>query len=365
MVDSNCRKLLRGSEYDLSSLILTSKGDNDDWIEYPYEVGELKFPRDEGIHDYLHEWWYLNLHLVNLESGNKYDVMLSYFPKQEILPIPMRYFMIIDRKNQRYAPSKKYTFGSLKVSDEKQNLRFRKGFRFDSWMQLETGFAFEYEVTVENGSEGLAVLLRSRRPPLPVNGNGEVPVGVGGHSFYYSLTRLHVAGVLKLDGKRIPVVGVGWVDHQFGNYHQTDKIETYDWFCLQLDNNIDIICWYAYVNGEFDSEHPIMTYLYSDNTVEVVKRNSFKIETLNYWLSPKMRKYGSKWRITEKKHKLDVLVKPVIPHQLCYVPFPFEMRDKQRLYLVGLYEGSTEIEGTFEGKSVNGNGFAELTHIWE
>jgi predicted secreted hydrolase len=365
MLDSNWKRLLRGSEFDLSSLILSSKGDKDDWIEYPYEVGKLKFPLDEGIHNYLHEWWYLNLHLVNLESDDKYDMMLSYFPKQELLPIPMRYFMIIDRKKQRYAPSKKFTFGSLKSSEEKQYLRFRKGFHFDSWIQLNTGFAFEYAVTVENGSNGLAVLLRSRRPPLPVNGNGEAPAGIGGYSFYYSLTRLHAAGVLKYNGNRIPVVGTGWIDHQFGNYHQTNKTETYDWFCLQLDNNVDIICWYAYVDGEFVCEHPIMTIMHADNTVEVVDKDDFNIETLDYWLSPKMKKYGCKWHITEKKHKLDVIVKPVISNQLCYVPFPFEMREKKRLYLVGLYEGSTEIKGSFEGKPVKGNGFAELTHVWK
>ena len=352
--------MLNVSEHDVLSLIVSGQNDGD-WREYPYDVGKLHFPRDEGIHDYAHEWWYLNLHLMNLESGKKYDVMLSYLPKQEILPIPMRYFMITDSENHRYSPSKKFTFGSLRVSDEKQDIRFRKGLRFDSWIQLETKFAFEYQVKVNTGRDGLYVLMRSRRPPLPVNGNGHVPVGVGGHSYYYSLTRLNVAGYLKLDGKHIPVVGTGWVDHQFGNYHQTEQIETYEWFCLQLDNNVDIICWYAYANGEFVDKHPIMTYMLANNKV-VVANDSFKIETLDYWLSPKFRKYGCKWRITEKKHKLDVTVNTVIPNQLCYVPYPFGVKGKKRIYLVGLYEGSTTIEGTFEGKPVRGAGYTELTH---
>jgi len=171
--------------------------------------------------------------------------------------------------------------------------------------------------------------------------------------------------VLKYNGKRIPVVGVGWLDHRFGDYHQTDKIETYDWFCLQLDNNVDIICWYAYVNGEFVSEHLIMTYMLADDTVEVVEKDAFKIETLDYWLFSKMKKYGCKWHITEKNHKLDLFVRPTIPNQLCYVPFPFEMREKKRLCLAGLYGCSSKIEGTFEGKLVKGNGSAELTRIWE
>ena len=138
---NNWGNMLNVSEHDVLSSIVSDQNDGG-WREYPYDVGKLHFPRDEGIHDYAHEWWYLNLHLMNLESGRKYDVMLTYFPKQEILPIPMRYFMITDRKNHRYSPSKKFTFGSLRVSDKKQDIRFRKGLRFDSWIQLETKFAF-------------------------------------------------------------------------------------------------------------------------------------------------------------------------------------------------------------------------------
>jgi predicted secreted hydrolase len=347
------------SDHDFFSLIVSNKN-GDDWREYPYDVGKLHFPRDEGIHDFKHEWWYLNLHLVNLESNRKYDVMLTYFPKQDLLPVSVRYFMITDRSNSMYSPLKTFTLGSIKVSDKKQDIRFRKGLRFDSWVQLETGFAFEYEVNVNDGRNGLFALMRLRRPPLPVNGEGYVPSGIGGYSYYYSLTRLNVAGYLKLDNKNIPVVGICWVDHQFGDYHQTDQTETYDWFCLQLDNNVDIICWYAYANGKL--VNPIMTYMLSNNKVEIAN-DSFKIETLDYWLSPQLFKYGSKWRITEKKHKLDVTVSPVIPNQLSYAPYPFEVKDKKRIYLVGLYEGSTIVEGTFAGKPVKGLGYAELTHI--
>ncbi|MCJ7572192.1 MAG: hypothetical protein MUO82_10025, partial [Candidatus Thermoplasmatota archaeon] len=325
---------------------------DEDWVEYPYDVGKLHFPRDEGIHDFAHEWWYLNLHLVNLESGRKYDVMLSYFPKQELLDIPFRYFMITDRENQGYYPSMKFRFSPLDASDTKLNLKFKHGLiRRDHWLQLETKFAFEYMTKVSCNDYGLDVLMRSIRPPLPVNGKGYVPVGSGGYSYYYSLTRLHTAGFIIIKGEKIPVVGIGWSDHQYGDYHQTNETETYEWFCLQLDNKVDIICWYAYADGKL--VNPIMTYMLSDNKV-INANNSFKIETLDYWLSPKFQKYGSKWRITEKKHKLDVIITPVIPNQLSYVPYPFEVRGKKRFYLVGLYEGSTIIEGSFEGKSVRG-----------
>ena len=327
------------------------------WKKYPYDVGKLHFPRDEGKHDFKHEWWYINLHLVNLPSGKKYDIMVSYFPKQEELPAPMRLFMITDEEKKCYIPTKKFDYGLTRISEEKQDIRFRKILRKDRWYQLP-GYAFQYGMKVNLGKTGISIAMCSKKPPLPVNGTGYVPMGIGGHSYYYSLTRLNAAGFLKIGGKKIPVVGKGWVDHQFGDYHQTEKSETYEWFCIQLDNNVDIICWYAFVEGEL--MNPIMTYMLADNSVEVPK--NFTIEPLDYWLSPRLKKYASKWRITEPHRKLDVIVRTVIPNQLAYVPYPYTRDHLPQIYLVGLYEGSTMIEGSFEEKPVKGIGYTELSH---
>ena len=44
-----------------------------------YQAGLLRFPRDEGRHKYLVEWWYANFHVTGLSSGKKYGVMVAYF----------------------------------------------------------------------------------------------------------------------------------------------------------------------------------------------------------------------------------------------------------------------------------------------
>ena len=331
---------------------------NNYWREYPYDIGELHFPRDEGKHNFKHEWWYINLHLTNEINNDKYDVMVSYFPKQEKLPIPMRMFMITDEQNKTYLPGKKHHLGLLYSSDKKQDIRFRKGTFRDRWFQINSPYAFQYAVNLDAGRYGLNVAMRSNKPPLPVGGNGYVPIGEGGYSYYYSLTNLNVSGFLKVKGKRIPVIGKGWVDHQFGDYNQTNKVETYEWFSIQLDNNVEIICWYAYVNGVLTN--PIMTYMLSNSKVEVPK--DFNIEILDYWTTPRLKKYSSKWRITEPERNLDITVTPVIPNQLSYIPYPFKVGDGYEIYLIGLYEGSTKVTGKYDGKPVKGVGFAELTH---
>ena len=85
---------------------------------------------------------------------------------------------------------------------------------------------------------------------------------------------------------------------------------------------------------------------------------------LNYWVSPKLKKYASKWKITEPDKKLDIVVETVIPNQLSYIPYPYFKKKPPEIYLIELYEGSTVIEGSFEEKPVKGVGYAELTHHW-
>lgn len=330
----------------------------EDWLKYPYDVGELHFPRDEGKHDFKREWWYLNLHLLNLKTNLNYDVMLTYFPKQEDMSIPMRLFMITDRQNNRFVPVRKFTPGRLIISDIKQDIKMKRFLSRDIWRQLPTSRAFQYRVEASQGKYGIDIVLRSWKPPLPVNETGLVNFG-SDFSYYYSLTRLKVAGFLWVDGIRMPVIGSGWIDHQFGDFLQKGKKDTYEWFCIQLDNNVDVICWYNYVKRELF--YPLMTYMFADNTVKNGKK--FKIETLDYWVSPRLFKFGSKWRITESSQKLDVIVKPVIQNQLVLVPFPFEVTDTPELYLVGFYEGSTVVEGSFQGKPVRGVGYVEMTHM--
>jgi len=330
------------------------------WKQYPYEVGELCFPKDEGIHDYKREWWYLNLYLTHLPSGKHYGVMLTYFPKQKDLPHHMRLFQITDFENKTFIPHKKFAFGSLNVSDENHNISFRKFLHWDRWRQI-SGYPFQYSVRAKHRGCAIDLAMCSRKPPLPVNGTGKVPMGSDGTSYYYSLTRLNVAGYLRLDrSSQIPVVGTGWVDHQFGDFDYTEKYEGYEWFSIKLDNNVDIICWNVFEDGA--SVNPVMTYMLSDNSVEVPE--TFSIDPMDYWISPKMRKYPSKWRLTEPSRKLDIIIDTVIPNQLLYLPYPWR-EEKIEIYLVGLYEGNTTIEGTYEGRQVRGAGFAELTHTLE
>jgi predicted secreted hydrolase len=335
---------------------------NDDWEQYPYKVGKLRFPEDEGKHDKEpREWWYINLHLVNETTYDKYDVMLSYFPEQIKLIPSFRVLVITDEQEKHYLPPKKQYMGSLTISNKKQDIRFKKFFNRDRWYELERDYAFQYSVKVDAGKYGLNLRVRSTKPPLPVNGDGYIgEIGDGGYTYYYSLTNLNVVGILKINRKRIPVIGKGWIDHQYGAFFSSEKEETFEWFSIQLNNNVEIICGLVYVDGKLKDRY--MTYMLQDNQVVVPDDDEFNIEILDYWTDPRLQKYSSKWRITEQGKNLDITVTPVIPNQLSHFPYPLKVDVGLKWLIGGLYEGSTIINGKFDGKSVKGVGFAELTH---
>ena len=52
---------------------------------------------------------------------------------------------------------------------------------------------------------------------------------------YYSFTRMATTGTVHLDGQRIAVTGVSWMDKELGSNQLGKDTIGWDWFCLQLD----------------------------------------------------------------------------------------------------------------------------------
>ena len=64
------------------------------------------------------------------------------------------------------------------------------------------------------------------------------------------------------------------MNHQFGDFYATEETEGYEWLSIQLDNGVDIICWYLFEDGKV--VNPVMTYMLADGSVEIPEK--FTIE---------------------------------------------------------------------------------------
>ena len=85
---------------------------------------------------------------------------------------------------------------------------------------------------------GIDLRLTTRRPPVLHDG-GLVTFGPAGDSYYYSRTRMEIAGTIDDHGEQVPVTGLAWFDKQWGNFLVMGG--GWDWFSMQLDDGTDLM----------------------------------------------------------------------------------------------------------------------------
>jgi predicted secreted hydrolase len=170
-----------------------------------------------------------------------------------------------------------------------------------------------------------------------------------GSTYYYSLTRLQVNGQIEFDGKTVDVEGTGWMDHQW-----MDEIEPngWDWFCVQLDDNTDIIFWQI-VNEDGSIKSRDLTMMFSDESI--YHTVDLDIEKISSWTSPDTDKaYGTTWKITETEHDLNLEITARYDEQEILMFADLSAMSWQ------FWEGSVTVSGEIDGTDVSGIGYAEL-----
>jgi predicted secreted hydrolase len=79
------------------------------------------------------------------------------------------------------------------------------------------------------------------RPYLLEGPRGILSEPAGTSSAYYSAPRLGTRGTLTLRGRTAWVNGLGWFDHQWGNFATTPGALHWNWFACQLGDGADLM----------------------------------------------------------------------------------------------------------------------------
>ena len=175
-----------------------------------------------------------------------------------------------------------------------------------------------------------------------------VPMGVGGHSYYYSLTNLQAAGGLTLKGIRYGVSGLAWMDHQWGRW-DWKTVHGWDWMALQLDNGMSLAL-YGFVGGH--SHNGKQASISFPDGRELAVHNATMAPFQPSWTSPASKNtYPLAWHVRVPVIGLDATVQATVPGQ--------EMVDS--LFSGGAYwEGSGRLSGALHGKPIGGLVYTEL-----
>ncbi len=332
-----------------------------DWKRYPYNNPDSKivFPVDEGSHAPVLglEWWYVVIHAVGETTGDKYSILVTHFNNR------FRFFTVTNITQQTHKSGT--TLGILNSKHGSLDIKHITQYGTDCMRSKKDSSGnlvpFEYEIETNHSDMHIKGELKSLKPPMIVGGDGYVPIGSSGNSWYYSLSRLQADAVLTYNGITERITGLGWMDHQWGEFFVSPVelygvFETYEWFCVQLDNGTEIM-----ISNIFDRDYNLPYggkyggIQYCDPDGNTVPGLTSIFTRTGYWQDPASKNYMSMgWTLEAPAINLKLTLTPEFKNQM--VDFPLNG---------DFWEGSIHVNGTLDNVPVTGRAFGELIHRYE
>jgi predicted secreted hydrolase len=322
------------------------------------------FPRDHGAHpNFKTEWWYFTGNLQD-EHQRKFGYQLTLFrqgiqftPAQTssqwaVRDIYFGHFTISDLDAGQFHVAERVSRGAL---GEAKAATGGMDVALGPWTIRQEGAPEQYHLVAQQPGFGIDFEEHPLKPLIleGVGGLSRKADGVGEASYYYSYPRLATSGQLRVADKTYTVSGLSWFDHEFSTSSLGKDQVGWDWFCIQLDNQEEIML-YA-MRDKSGAMDPVSegTWVKADGTTERLLPGSFSIEKLGTWTSPKSHAvYPAGWHILVLGHQADVTVTPSMADQ--------EL-DLTKMGALDYWEGACAIKGSVNGAQVTGVGYTELT----
>jgi len=329
----------------------------------------FSFPQDHFSHpEFKTEWWYYSGHLLTQEKKS-YGYQLTFFrtglnretkqrSKWSIQDLYFAHLAITDESKKKFGYLEKISRGSLGEAGALPYKPSEKTFRIwiEDWAIEGTGPEMQsHSLKAGNKNFGIELLLVPEKNPVihGQNGISQKAEGEGYASHYYSISRFKTEGKILLQHKEIPVQGISWMDHEFGSAQLREYQAGWDWFSIQLANGMELMFYQIrWKDGKVDP-YSSGTIVFPDGTHLHLTKKEFQIEVLDQWKSPKSNAvYPSKWKIKVPGHQIELALSPTVKGQ--------ELITKESTR-VTYWEGSVKVEGKYQGSSIDGLGYAELT----
>ncbi len=312
----------------------------------------LKFPQDNLAHRSIIEWWYFNCNVKDA-YGKKYSLMTCLFkannkkvniPLLNKLPFSTIYFshnQLTNISNKKFysvinplsiISYDSFTRNLLYINYTNPSL---KGYLNCAIEEVKPNVFHVKNIFSD-------LILTSLKKPLLLGNTGFIKLNKK-YTYYYSFTKLKTNGYIFIKNKPIKVSGTSWMDHQWANEpYSKDK---WVWFCMQLNNNTEIIC--------FEYDDKIKKTYFATINYSAGNQKTFSdvkiVFTKTFWKSPKTGiQYPLQWNIE-------------IPQANVFIQTTALLKNQEMIFGEIIYwEGPTHVCGTFNNRKVTGNGFMEL-----
>lgn len=319
----------------------------------------ISLPEDGMPHDTVIEWWYWNGYLEDAK-GKEYAFMDCLFRADaEKVKIPYLKNLFARGRAGRYVLFAHSILADLSAKSALKNIQnisfasrdsFKRPLFYASYMDplsLADGFVAHEMAETAPGvfhikTEMLDLTMRSRRTPMLEGGQGFVTVR-GRESFYYSLTDLETAGMVRVGGKWVSVTGRSWMDHQWADVAYAK--DRWTWFSIQLEDGTDIMC------VEYDDGKA------KDRIVDVLDGRGRTTHATAASFAPGDERWKSK--VTKAEYPLQWTI--TVPEKDMTISTSARIADGEMIFgSINYWEGPIAVSATVKGKKVKGVGFMEL-----
>jgi predicted secreted hydrolase len=339
----------------------------------PHDPVPITFPRDDGPHDRLTEWWYYTGHL-RTDSGRRFGFEAVVF-RAERGAVPASWaahLALTDEAGGQFHYAQRSEIG-LQVDHSRRSAGGDpSGFDLQvaglnptliaagvaplapAWRLSGSGGRDHIEAALTKDEAALAgasfalqLDLATTKPPALHGGAGFIDFGPAGSSYYYSRTRLAASGTLLLDGVPMAVDGIAWFDHQWGDFVSVGG-GGWDWFAVNLDDDVDITASIV-LDERANTVLAYATVVGPDGATQHVQQEVASARTA--WQSPRTgTTYPIDWSMVVGDYVLD-LAPTVLDQEL----------DTRATTGVAYWEGSQKVSGTKAGAPIRGDAYVEIT----
>lgn len=302
----------------------------------------VQLPADEGAHGAPIEWWYFNGHLTDGRNDYSYHFVAFQTLTSTALTPQLLQLSWADHGRSLHLTQERSSFQAVAPAPGGFNLEV------SGWRMRGDGTS--YWLVFDAGAYSVELRATSLKPAAFHDKFGLVSMGAAGESYYYSRTRLETVGTLTVDGIRLAVSGIAWMDHQWGDFSPV-KVG-WDWASLQFNDGSELMLSLVWDPTDRRPFISYGTYIAPDAAVKHLDGSGITLTPTGSWKSPATGAlYPMGWRLKIAPLGLLVTLTPVQENaefaSSGYVPWAY-------------WEGAVSVTGQKNGLPVGGRGFVEL-----
>ena len=265
-------------------------------------VRPVVLPRDHGAHPgFGEEWWYTSGTLAALR-GHDYFWFATIWSAMGAMVARVN---VVDLDADRVVLSHEYVTPTAPAAGQTQLAV--GAFRLDRTAGGSLS-PWTVDAPVRPGAS-LSLTLTPRQPYVLNGRRGVIAQGSGGPSAYYSDPRLAARGTLETGGRRLPVSGQGWFDHQWGNFATDVGALKWNWFACQFAGGRDLML-YQFLDAA-DRPTGRQTGTFVSPTGAVSHPGRFTITPLGPVIHPvgAGATYPLRWRLQVPGDHIDIVLR--------------------------------------------------------